>query len=85
LSGKDDAVSRFVLNRPESEEFQKKITELLLFLFPHFQREGKSYLTVAIGCTGGKHRSVALVQSMAQRLESQGIIFQQWHRDLDKE
>jgi RNase adapter protein RapZ len=85
LSGKDDAVSRFVLNRPESEEFQKKIAELLLFLFPHFQREGKSYLTVAIGCTGGKHRSVALVQSMAQRLESQGIIFQQWHRDLDKE
>jgi RNase adapter protein RapZ len=85
LTGKDDAVSRYVLNRPESEEFQKKIFELLVFLLPKYQSEGKSYLTVAIGCTGGKHRSVALVQSLTQMLDANGIKLQPWHRDLDKE
>jgi UPF0042 nucleotide-binding protein len=60
LTGNDEKVSDYVLNSPEIKEFMKKTVDYLSFQIPFFEREGKSYLTVAVGCTGGKHRSVAV-------------------------
>ena len=61
-------MARYVLERSETQEFLNRIVDLAQFLFPRYQREGKAYLTVALGCTGGKHRSVAVAAALAQRL-----------------
>ncbi len=61
LDGRDRRVREFILSHPESQELLKRLQELLAFLLPAYEREGKAYLTVAIGCTGGRHRSVAFV------------------------
>ncbi|MFN0064148.1 MAG: RNase adapter RapZ [Myxococcaceae bacterium] len=84
LTGQDASVSDFVLGHAESQTFLEKVVELCEFLFPQFQREGKAYLTVAVGCTGGKHRSVAIAHALAQRLGN-GQAVQVWDRDLDKD
>jgi UPF0042 nucleotide-binding protein len=68
LSGVDRPVADFVLAHEETRTFLDKSVELLEFLTPLYQREGKSYLTVALGCTGGRHRSVAMVEALARRL-----------------
>jgi UPF0042 nucleotide-binding protein len=87
LTGRDERVAHFVLDRPDTWEFLDRTFDLLAFLVPRYQREGKAYLTVAIGCTGGKHRSVAVARALAQRLEAApfGAGTQQWDRDVEKE
>jgi UPF0042 nucleotide-binding protein len=67
-SGSDPRVSAYVLEKPTAREFLAKVEGLLRFLLPQYQNEGKSYLTVAIGCTGGRHRSVALAEELERRL-----------------
>lgn len=85
LTGEDPRVARYVLERPETQEFLGRIVDLAQFLFPRYQREGKAYLTVALGCTGGKHRSVAVAAAFAQRLGAGGAGVQLQHRDIEKE
>jgi UPF0042 nucleotide-binding protein len=87
FTGKDARVSQFVLGQEGAAEFILRVEGLLAFLLPRYQKEGKSYLTVAIGCTGGKHRSVALAQVLAERLRALpgGATAQLWDRDIEKE
>jgi len=72
LPGTDARVAAFVMNLPEAREFLERTRELLAFMMPKFEREGKSYLTVAIGCTGGRHRSVALAEALGAALGRRG-------------
>jgi UPF0042 nucleotide-binding protein len=83
--GTDPRVAGFVLGQPDAKAFLERLGELFGFLLPRYRTEGKSYLTIAIGCTGGKHRSVALAAAFAERLEAGGQPVRLWHRDLDKE
>jgi UPF0042 nucleotide-binding protein len=82
LSGKDASVKDFVLKQKETEEFLMHIKNFLNFLIPKYKKEGRAYLTIAIGCTGGKHRSVVIAEYLAEHLE--GISFKPHivHRDL---
>lgn len=87
LSGQDEPVRDFVLERPESQSFLRKYTDLLLELLPQYVAEGKQHLAIAIGCTGGRHRSVAIVEELGRRLlaaQSQGVAIRILHRDLPK-
>jgi len=84
LTGLDAGVSDYVVDREASREFLRHIQELLGFLLPHYRQEGKSYLTISIGCTGGRHRSVAVVQELRNFLERQAVVLQVVHRDVDK-
>lgn len=84
LTGRDQPVRAFVLEKREAVEFQKKFGDLLAFLIPSYRREGKSYLTIAIGCTGGKHRSVAIAEDTAKQLREAGITVRCSHRDIEK-
>ncbi|MFO0676352.1 MAG: RNase adapter RapZ [Polyangiaceae bacterium] len=68
LSGNDEACATFVLGQEEAKEFLTKTEDLLAYVTPKYEREGKSYLTIAIGCTGGRHRSVAIANEIASRL-----------------
>lgn len=83
--GTDPRVASFVLNQPDAKAFLDRLSELLGFLLPRYRSEGKSYLTIAIGCTGGKHRSVALSAALSERLEAGGQPVRLWHRDVEKE
>jgi UPF0042 nucleotide-binding protein len=84
LSGTDDAVREYVLAQPETQDFLDKVSDLLLSLEPAFIREGKSYLTIAIGCTGGRHRSVVLADTLRERLTKAGMTATVFHRDIDR-
>ncbi len=66
LTGLDESVARYVLNAPETQEFMRRTSALLDYILPRYEREGKSYLTIAIGCTGGRHRSVAVAEALAR-------------------
>jgi RNase adapter protein RapZ len=83
-SGKDRRVARYIRSFPQTGEFLRRIESLLTYLIPHYIREGKSYLTVALGCTGGRHRSVALAEVIRRALERKGFSAKVVHRDLDK-
>jgi UPF0042 nucleotide-binding protein len=83
-SGLEEPVREFVLGRPESAEFLEKLEDLLTMLIPAYSREGKSYLTVAMGCTGGRHRSVALAEDLARRLAARGLATTVFHRDVER-
>jgi UPF0042 nucleotide-binding protein len=83
--GTDLRVAAFVLGKPEAKEFLDRIADLLNFLLPRYREEGKSYLTIGVGCTGGKHRSVAMSAALAERLEKAGQPVRLWHRDVEKE
>jgi UPF0042 nucleotide-binding protein len=83
-SGLEAPVREFVLGRPESAAFLEKLDDLLTMLIPAYVREGKSYLTVAMGCTGGRHRSVALAEDLARRLGEHGLATTVFHRDVDR-
>ncbi|HEV3281134.1 MAG TPA: RNase adapter RapZ [Acidimicrobiales bacterium] len=83
-SGLEPPVRKFVLNRPETAAFLDKLDELLTMLIPAYIREGKSYLTVAMGCTGGRHRSVVLAEELARRLDGRGIPTTVFHRDVER-
>jgi UPF0042 nucleotide-binding protein len=84
LSGQDAAIKEFVLGHPETREFLERVDGLLVMLVPAFVREGKSYLTVAMGCTGGRHRSVVLAEALAERLSAHGIATSVFHRDVER-
>lgn len=82
LTGNDAAVARHVLDRPETQTFIEKIEDLLAFLLPRYADEGKVYLTIAFGCTGGHHRSVALANLIGTWMQERGGRVQVRHRDL---
>ncbi|MBI4820256.1 MAG: RNase adapter RapZ [Deltaproteobacteria bacterium] len=84
LSGLDQPCADYVLGRDETKEFLGYLTKLLEFLLPQFEAEGKSYLTLAFGCTGGRHRSVAIAETVAKWLEGKGKRPNLEHRDLEK-
>ena len=85
LTGQDDRVRDYVLKQPGAEEFLKAYTEALRITFDGYGRQGKQYVTLAIGCTGGKHRSVTLAEEIVLRLEEVGLGAQVVHRDLGRE
>ena len=85
MDGRDAPAAKFVLSHKESRELLTRLEDLLRFLLPLYQREGKAYLTLAIGCTGGRHRSVTLVESLRTYLEELGFTPIVRHRDLDRE
>jgi UPF0042 nucleotide-binding protein len=84
MDGRDPAVAKYVLSHDESRELVTRLEDLVRFLLPLYQREGKAYLTVAIGCTGGRHRSVALVEALRTFVEGLGFSPLVRHRDLDR-
>jgi UPF0042 nucleotide-binding protein len=84
FSGLDEPVRDYVLSQPESRDFLDKVDGLLTGILPSFVREGKSYLTIALGCTGGRHRSVALAEALGQRFGEQGNPVSIFHRDVDR-
>lgn len=83
-TGIDPAVATYVLQTADAQELVRRIDELLAFTLPRYVQEGKSYLTVAIGCTGGRHRSVALVEELRRRLEAAGRSVLVRHRDVER-
>lgn len=83
-TGEDSAVAAYVLRRDETQGFLDHVRPFLEFLLPHYEREGKAYLTVAFGCTGGRHRSVALAADTGRWLREQGHPARVLHRDLGR-
>jgi UPF0042 nucleotide-binding protein len=84
LSGLDEPVQDFVLAEDATHAFLDRVDDLLGMLLPAYVAEGKSYLTVAMGCTGGRHRSVVLADELARRLEGRGAAPVVIHRDIDR-
>ncbi len=84
LTGKDPKVENYIVGFPQSREFLDRVTDLLLFLLPHYINEGKSYLTLAFGCTGGQHRSVMIAEEIARRLARHGYNVKTAHRDIPR-
>jgi len=84
LDGKDERVREFIFSRKEAEEFVERFKGLLCYLVPLYWKEGKAYLTIAIGCTGGKHRSVAMVERLVQELNDMPVDVRKRHRDIEK-
>lgn len=84
FTGRDLAVAKYIRSFPQTKEFTKKLTGLLIFLLPHFIHEGKSYLTIAFGCTGGQHRSVMMAEEFGQILRKTGYRVKIVHRDSPK-
>ncbi len=84
FSGKDPRVARYIRSFPQTGQFLRRIESLLGYLIPHYIREGKSYLTIALGCTGGRHRSVMLAEVIRKDLQRRGYAAKVVHRDLEK-
>lgn len=84
LTGRNPAVARYIRSFPQTTEFMKRITDLLLYLLPHYIHEGKSYLTIAFGCTGGHHRSVMMADQIRKNLADGGYQARVTHRDVAK-
>jgi UPF0042 nucleotide-binding protein len=84
LSGRDPLVAAYIRRDPDYIPFIDHLTQLLLPLLPRYQQEGKSYLTIAVGCTGGRHRSVLVAEELANILAANGYIVGIGHRDLDR-
>jgi UPF0042 nucleotide-binding protein len=84
FSGLEDPVRDYVLGQPESVAFLEKVDDLLASTLPAFIREGKTYLTIAKGCTGGRHRSVALAEALAARMSRHGQSVSVFHGDIDR-
>lgn len=82
LTGKDPEVANYVRHSPQTKEFLEKVTDMLDFLLPNYIKEGKSYLTVAFGCTGGQHRSVFIAEEITKRLTADGYRVKSMHRDM---
>lgn len=83
-TGLDKAVYQYVMAQADTETFYQKVTDLLAFLLPRYKQEGKTNLTIAIGCTGGKHRSVALAERINHFITEQGFLSKAQHRDMEK-
>jgi RNase adapter protein RapZ len=84
FSGRNPKVARYIRSFPQTGEFLRRIDGLLTYLIPHYIREGKSYLTIAFGCTGGHHRSVMMAEAVRRSLAGRGYTAKVVHRDLDK-
>lgn len=88
LNGEDPRVAEYVLQWEEAREFLKRVHDLLRFLLPLYERERKTHLTIAVGCTGGRHRSMVMVNRLADMLREEGsergVIFYTQHRDAEK-
>jgi RNase adapter protein RapZ len=82
LTGKNARVAKYIRGFPQTSEFLDRVTQMLLFLLPHYIEEGKSYLTVAFGCTGGQHRSVMIAEEVRKRLAKEGYRVKTVHRDI---
>jgi UPF0042 nucleotide-binding protein len=84
LTGRDDAVRDYVLGQPEAQEFLTRLESLFALLMPAFVREGKSYLRIALGCTGGRHRSVVIAEELARHLRTRDLDPAVLHRDIER-
>lgn len=84
LSGKHPSVARYIRSFPQTTEFIARISDLLIYLLPHYIAEGKAYLTISFGCTGGHHRSVMIAHEISQRLAAAGYRIKETHRDIKK-
>lgn len=84
LTGQDPKVREYVKGKEETQGFLARLSSLLDYLLPLYEKEGKSYLTIAVGCTGGRHRSVAVAESLKESLGSMGADILVRHRDIDK-
>jgi RNase adapter protein RapZ len=84
LTGRHPSVARYIRSFPQTQEFITRISELLQYLLPHYIREGKSYLTIAFGCTGGQHRSVMMADEFRKRLAKAGYKVKESHRDMPR-
>jgi RNase adapter protein RapZ len=84
LTGRHPEVAKYIRSFPQTTEFIQRISELLIYLLPHYIHEGKSYLTIAFGCTGGQHRSVMIAEDVAKRLKKSGYRVKVAHRDSPK-
>ena len=84
LTGRHPKVAKYIRSFPQTEEFIQRISELLVYLLPHYIREGKSYWTISVGCTGGQHRSVMISEDVAKRLRKAGYRVKVAHRDSPK-
>jgi UPF0042 nucleotide-binding protein len=84
LTGQDERVKEFVLKQTETKEFLSRLKALLEFTLPLYRREGKSYLTIAVGCTGGRHRSVTLAEAIAEIVKANGFVCTVVHRDIGR-
>jgi UPF0042 nucleotide-binding protein len=84
LTGKNPGVARYIRSFPQTGEFMEKVTEMLMYLLPHYIHEGKSYLTIGFGCTGGHHRSVMIAEEIGRNLSRTGYSVKVSHRDLSK-
>jgi UPF0042 nucleotide-binding protein len=82
LSGRNRRVAEYIRSFPQTAEFIQRISELLVYLLPHYIHEGKSYLTIAFGCTGGQHRSVMIAEDVAKQLKHAGYRVKVSHRDI---
>jgi RNase adapter protein RapZ len=85
LTGQDEPAREYILSRPGAQEFLNSYNELLRVVLPGYEREGKRFVTLAVGCTGGKHRSVAMADELAARIADAGADVQVVHRDLGRE
>ena len=84
LTGRHPKVAKYIRSFPQTKEFLERISDLLIYLLPHYIHEGKSYLTIAIGCTGGQHRSVLISEELGKRLHKAGYRVKVTHRDSPK-
>jgi UPF0042 nucleotide-binding protein len=85
LTGQDEPVATYVIEQPETATFLSRLEGLIDFLLPLYEAEGRSYLTIGIGCTGGRHRSVAVVERLVQWFEQRGLKPTVRHRDIDRQ
>ena len=81
MTGKDPKVAKYIRSFPQTQEFITRISDLLVYLLPHYIEEGKSYLTIGVGCTGGQHRSVMIAEELKKRLDKAGYRVKVEHRD----
>jgi UPF0042 nucleotide-binding protein len=84
FTGRHPRVAKYIRSFPQTQEFISRISDLLVYLLPHYIHEGKSYLTIAFGCTGGQHRSVLIAEEVAKRLRKAGYRVKVVHRDMPK-
>ena len=85
LTGNDAVIQEYVMNCPEAEEFLNKLTDMITFLIPNYMKEGKNQLVIAIGCTGGKHRSVTVANYLHREMQALPYTAKCYHRDIDKD
>ncbi len=84
MSGNDEPVQSYVLGQPDAGPFLDRLDDMVSFLLPRFEHEGKTYVTVAVGCTGGRHRSPTIANALGARLRARGVDARVVHRDIDQ-